>query len=549
MPRRGPRWSGWAWAAIGVAVAFVGITCWWLARDRGVPFADAASHLYTVVIFHDLLLEGDLAEIWHRSYFYPPTTFLVGALATFVGGVDAAAPVIGQNVVYVPLLALGCYKAARLLAGPQAGFLAVVFALGAPLLIEQFHVFMIDAPLAALVALSVWLILLTDRFGRLGVSALAGVVFGIGLASKEQFPLFLAGLLLVTVVRRGGWRNWRGIALFAGIAFAIGAPWYLANFSHLSLILSAASGPQVPPRGRPPTLSIANLGWYFWALLNGVLFAPLALYAAAGTARAAALVARGRAVARAGRRDDLLPELLAGGFVGWLGISLTPHHDMRYAMSLVPYLAVLGTAWIPPLAWLPRRLATAGLLAAALAATLGLSFGLGPDVRLVLGGERVVTDVSWGIPSPNEVTVHADHDFNVSAPRRGDDVLGLFEAMRRDGVTGVAWLSAQTPLGDPLFDIQGLVLFARFADLKTPSPGGARFDSRDPPPGYPAADDGKRWLRSWWNLADPNHVFVLRAAAADGEPPCMRLRDGSGLWLRRGEASTPGPWPYCPALD
>lgn len=544
------RASGWAWAAVLVVAAFVAISCWWVAVDRGVPFADAASHLYTVVALRERLDGGDWGAVWERTHYYPPLTFLVGVASTVVGGVNRVAPVVGQNLVHIPLLALGCYGTARLVAGSQAGFLAVVFALGAPLLIEQAHVVMIDLPLAAMVSVSVWLILRTDRFSRVGAAALAGVAVGLGLESKEQFPYFIAGLLLVLLLRGGGWRNWRGVAVFVGAALLVGAPWYLIRLEYLQEFASAAgAAANLPPRGKPPPLSISNLGWYFWALLNGLLFAPLFAYATVGVVRATVATVRRQAVRpRPTGRPDVLPELLAGLFVGWLAISLTPHHDMRYTLSLIVYLAVLGTVWIVDLRRIPRRLATAGLAAATLATTLGMSFGLGPDVRIVLGGERVVTDVSWGIPSPNEITLHADNDFNVSAPRRGDDVLALFTAIRRDGAKGVAWQSGAAPLGDPVFDSQGVLLFARFAGLTAPDPEGAALVDEALPPGAVEVPPREHWMRTHWNLADPDHVFVIRAASYASEPPCMPMRDGTGLWLRRGDPDAPDAQPYCPSF-
>jgi len=71
---------------------------------------------------------------------------LVGALAAFAGGASVASPIIGENLVFVSLLTLGCYQTGRLLFGPRAGLLASIFVLGSPLLIAQLHVFMLDAP-------------------------------------------------------------------------------------------------------------------------------------------------------------------------------------------------------------------------------------------------------------------------------------------------------------------------------------------------------------------------------------------------------------------
>ena len=179
------RWNGWTAAAVVLPTTFIAITCWWVSQDRGVPFGDAASDLLMIGIDRHLLAAGNLGGFFHHTGLYPPLTFLVGALATLVTGMSTATPVLAENLVYVPLLALACYQLGKRAGGPQAGFLAVAFALGSPLLIEQFHVFMLDAPEAAIVALAVWLILASERFTRVGTSALAGLAVGVGLDRKS----------------------------------------------------------------------------------------------------------------------------------------------------------------------------------------------------------------------------------------------------------------------------------------------------------------------------------------------------------------------------
>src|SRR5262249_16935126 len=157
-----------------------------------------------------------------------------------------------------------------------------------------------------------------------------------------------------------GWRNWCGLAVFAALVFVIAAPWYIDHFSNLHEIVHLA-GTNAVPGYAPPILSTANLLWYFWVTLNSLLLAPLFLLVLGGSIWTIVALAR-REEARA-----LRLEFLAGGFVAWLAISLTPHHDIRYAMSLLPYLAVLGTGWI---VHLPRaaRLAAACVLVLAVAA-------------------------------------------------------------------------------------------------------------------------------------------------------------------------------------
>jgi hypothetical protein len=506
------RASGWAWAALAIVAGFIAISWWWVSRDLGVPSADAGSHLFTAAAYHDRLAGGDIADLWTRSGYYPPLTFVVGGLSMFVGGRNPGAPVVGQNLVYVSLLAAGCYGTGRLLAGPQAGFLAVLFALGSPLLIEQFHVFMIDAPQAAVVAASVWLILASERFSRVGVAALAGFVVGLGLNSKEQFPLFIAGFVAVVLLRESGWRNWRGILAFVVVALAVGAPWYVVNWDQLGWYASAGlANANLPARGKPPLLSVANAGWYVWAVLNGLLFAPLFAFAAIGLGKAisASLQARSKSREYVARWR---PELLAGLGVGWIGITFTPHHDMRYAMPMIVYLAVLGTAWIPALTRVWRRTALVLLGAAVLATTLGATFGVGHEVRILLAGRPIATDVSFGIPAPSQITIYSDHDFVVSAPRRESDVAGFFAALRDSGVTAVAWEVSTFEVGDRAADPQGLVLLAGFAGLRVPVLGQV-------------------------DLHDPRNAYLTHGVVQRGDllpPPCLRLGDGTGVWVSRG---------------
>lgn len=523
---KGGRWSRPAWSAIAITAAFIAVTCWWVSRDRGLPHADNGSHLITAVAYRDMLAAGDLHELWTRSGFYPPLTFLVGALGMLVGGVNAWAPVLAQNLVYVPLLALGCYGAGRMLAGPRAGALAVLFALGSPLLVEQFHVFMIDAPLAALAAVSVWLILRSERFASVPASALAGLAVGAGLSSKEQFPLFVAGVLLVALAR-GGWRNPRGVLAFAAVALVAGLPWYLANLGRLGLLLEAASGTAyVPPEGKPALLSGANATWYAWAALNGLLLAPLFLISATGVGWTAVGLARSLVRRVRLAAGDVRPELLGGLLVAWAGLTIVPHDDMRYAMPLVVYLATLGTAWIAQLAPMPRRAAAAALAVAVLATTLGASFGVGGVARIELAREPYPAEYryllrNYGVPSTRQITLYANRGFMVAAPRRSSDIPALLDALREHGYTGVGWIREQAILGDPAFDLQGLWLLMRFARL-------------DGPP---------LTLRVPWDMDDPRHALLVRGPLPGETRPCMVLADGTGLWVMVDG----GRQPYCPA--
>ncbi len=516
---RAPRLSAPAWGAVGATALFIALTVWWLSAAHSVPYGDNAQHLATVLRDYDFARAGDPLRIFSFPSYYPPLTFLVGVAGMLIGGIGVAGPVIAQSLVYVPLLALGCYQAARLVYGAEAALLAVVFALGAPLIAEQFHVFMLDAPQAALVAVSIWLILASERFSRIGVALAAGLVVGLGIAAKELVPLYLWGLIAVSLAR-GGWRNWRGVAVFALAALLVGTPWYVHNHALLGEILTAGGAAHdVPPLAKPALFSVANAAWYFWATLNGLLFAPLFAFALVGVVSAAVALWR----TRAARRADLTPELLGGLGGAWLALTVMPHHDLRYAIALIGYLAVLGTGWIVRVPGRWRTLATCLLGLAVLAATLGATFGVGPRTLRPLPG-NLHAPRGEGVPPSGTVIVYANHNFLVSGPERDGRVPGLLRALRTDGVRSIAWLD-QAEASNRYFDSIGVEVLVRSAGLAVLRRAGERL---------------------YLNRLRADEAVAIRRPAAPGDvAPCARLIDGSGVWLVRGSVNRS----YCPSRD
>jgi 4-amino-4-deoxy-L-arabinose transferase-like glycosyltransferase len=507
-----PRWSPAAWAAIGLAALFVAATCWWLSKDRSVPIDDAAVHLGSAFDAFSALSAGHLLAALTGQAPYPPLTFLVGALGVAVGGVGVAPPIVAQNVVFVPLLALGCYKVARLAFGPPAGLLAVVFALGSPMAMEGFHEFMLDAPEAAMVAIAVWAILATDRFSRVGGSAVAGVAVGLGLLTKETFVFFVAGVAVATAVR-GGRPAWRGVCAFASVALAIALPWYLYELAKLHELGSEAFGSsgavsvQIPGIA-PPRLSRANLEWYFWSFLNWQLYLPLFAFAAAGWIWTIAGFARRRPVGR------FAAELAFGALVGWGALTGTYVHDPRYGVPLLVYMAVFGVGWIPRLPRPAMAVAATALVVVALADSLGVGFGVGD--RVASGPQNPTY-----IQQPDTLTIFASYGFWVGPPARDGDTLGLLRALRANGVRAVRWRSE--PETDMEFSAAGVALLARVAGLRVAN------DSVDPA------------------TAARDYAFLVHRVPEPGLPkPCITLQDGTGVWVDLGGSRGTGAWGHCP---
>jgi dolichyl-phosphate-mannose-protein mannosyltransferase len=567
------RWTADGWGAIGVTATFIALTCWWLTQDRGIPIYDAGSHLQTVFDFHDMIQAGNLLGPFHYNSPYPPLGMLVGTLAAFIGGVNVAAPIIGENLVFASLLAFGCYQTSRLLFGSRAGLLSVAFVLGSALVISQLHVYMLDVPEAAVVAVSIWLLLMCEDFSRPGFSALAGLAVGAGLLVKVQYPSFVAGIVLIALLR-GGWRNWRGLVAFALVALAVAGPWYLDHLSQFSTFArNAGSNPATLPTNAPPTLSWANFSWYFWNILNSQLMAFLFALLLGGTTwmflyffrhrrgvlrsltggtgisrgeddAAPTVVAdhrgssaadrglatatggespaadRGSAVMAAGGRVlDLRLELFAGALFAWLFITLTPDHDIRYGIPLLPYLAVIGTGWIVALPHRLHALAIGVLLVGAIANTLSTTIGVDGEAQVTVGPTQ---SVNLNESLPNRIRLYSSEKFLAAGPERDGDVPGLLQALHRGGVRNLTWAYDQSSGAN--FSFEGLFPLARIAKLTASLTGSPTFSN------------------------SPEVATLIHEPVGASSPPtCTRVSDGTGVWVVRYDAAARKDALYCPS--
>ncbi len=420
-----------AWAGI-VTLAFLWVSVWWLLTDERLPGGgDPARHLSLTLAYSFRLESFDLGGLfelgtWGSDFFYPPLVHVVGAVPTALGLATEDWGTIAVNLVFVPLLAVGCYGVGKLVYGPRAGLLAVVFALGTPMILSLFHVYLLDAPLAAMVAMTLWALLASDRFTNTRWSIAAGALVALGLLTKTVFPIFVVGPLAVMLIA-GGWRQWRNIALAAIVALVLAAPYYLM---HVDDVLDVSEGTTVslnaPGDAGPAAeftpetrFSLGNTTYYGWAAINNQYYVPLLCLFAIG------LVAAIRDIRRRG-----VPELLAGLVVGYLAAAyLLSVHDPRYTLPLVVYVAVLGTGWIAEASrqWV-RRAATAALAVFVALNVASQSVSALPSV--VVGS----TDDIGDLIGRQSFTVLADHGYVVGEPRPDPLWYDLLEAAESDGV-------------------------------------------------------------------------------------------------------------------
>jgi Dolichyl-phosphate-mannose-protein mannosyltransferase len=493
-----PRWAiGGLLGAIG---AFLAVTAWWFAADSSILDWDSGRHIKYTWAMRTAIGNGDLLApiTLDNLNHYPPLMYLVGGIGMTIAGwqsIDSA--MVAADLVFVPLLALGCWGAARLAYGELAGVLAAVFALGAPMVVSMFHMYMLDAPQAAAVAVTVWLVLVSRRFERVGVSALAGLAGTGAMLLKPTSAVFLAGFV-AAVLARGGWRRPRGLAAFCAPAVVLALPWYIAQLQGVRGLTSGVVGASSGPGGAavtyitPARWSEENVFWYAWNLLNLQLMAPLFVAFVAGTAAAVVRFWRTRDPA------DPTPELVVGGLVSYLGMTWVTLKDPRYTLPALVYVAVLGVAWAG-FRWRGRAIASAALVVVAAVNLLGVSTGTGRLLAVDAPG------ASPKMLGERSVRFYMPTGYIQSKPRDDSDALAVMRALRREGIDTIEL----DPGGTAAFNPTGLQVLMSVAEL------------RQPPVYTPTA------------LPHDVPFLTRHPITPEGPRPCGVLSDGQGLYVVR----------------
>jgi len=497
----------------GLVGGFLAISVWWTSTDERVPNGDNAKHTLHAFSYLDQLQSAHfLFAILHWTH-YPPLVHVVGAVGAWVGGASGDAVVLAENIVFVPLLALGCYGAGRVAFGRLAGVLAVVFVFGAPMIISLFHVFMLDAPGAAVAALSVWFLLASRRFESLPWTVAAAVAVSAGMYVKATFIFFVAGLALALLLR-GGWRHWRNAGLGSGLFLILVEPWYFAHLQDLRGLTTGAIQAQpalwygsVP---YPDRWSIENFTWYWWSLVNTQLYLPLTAIFLVGAVHLSVMWFRAR------RTDSYVPELLASALFAYLAISALSLDDPRYILPGIVYLAVIAGGWIASLPPTARIFGVGVLCTIVLVNTTLINYVRTENtVKIALPGTK---------PSPigeHSFVVFSNRGYIEGRPQTGGvgpRFVDLLRRAREDGARQVVFQPES--LNTSGYNLDALTLFARYAGLEVPG-----FD---------------------WRALGPNDIYVFRIARTQANrPACLNSFDETGIYMVKGQPAAGKPI-YCP---
>ena len=272
------------WLTLTLLVATLAfVTVVWVGIDRRPPESDHANHLEHALRCHRALADGGparLQAILLESSFYPP---LVPCLAGLLYFVAPVVPMTAQALM-VAFLALGVaviFALGRYLVSVETGLFGAFFFATAPFVVLSLTNFQLDLPLAAMVALTLYLLARAGSFSPRVWSPAFGVVLGLGMLTKPTFASYVLPAVLWS-----GWTWWRGPErrrrlAFLGVALLIGAalalPWYGPRLVGLPMQALNRSFKQAAEVGQAEALTPAGLLFYPRVFVPqfGVLAVPL----------------------------------------------------------------------------------------------------------------------------------------------------------------------------------------------------------------------------------------------------------------------------------
>jgi 4-amino-4-deoxy-L-arabinose transferase-like glycosyltransferase len=244
--RRFAEWiDRWAPALLVLGLSlFHGISNWiWLSKNVMTRGWDRIGSLVNSLYYHQSLSTISLQTLFSAAVqdeYRPPLFGLSMAAMYKIFGVSADVAVMA-NAFYMLVLLTACYGIGSKLGGRRLAMLGAVLVALIPLVFAMSRYSYFEFSLTALTALSIWLLLASERFEKRGVAVLLGLSLGLGALSKRVFPVFVVGALAVIFFQAGLPRKlwsrlrakprlrWRDVAVAAGGGLLLSALWYFPN--------------------------------------------------------------------------------------------------------------------------------------------------------------------------------------------------------------------------------------------------------------------------------------------------------------------------------
>jgi len=230
----------------------VNLIFWELRYSEPLQAYDPVAHFFDSVVIAKAILTPwglfHLSDItWElaaydpvtaasRMYFavccFPPFVYYVTAFIFLLGRILHFSPsmqlAILTNIPFILILLISTYGLGRELVSPRAGVVAAILTSGYQAAVIMTRVYLLDFPITAMVALTLFLLVRSHWFRNTRTVILLSLAMLAGMLTKTSFPIYVGGPLLYGLIRGRSILGLRNALIAGGIA-ALSAIWYIQS--------------------------------------------------------------------------------------------------------------------------------------------------------------------------------------------------------------------------------------------------------------------------------------------------------------------------------
>lgn len=329
--------------AVLLSIVFISINLYVIHKDNTPYVYDMANLRLFSMDYFTYLNNGRLDQfydLFRRDYFYPPF-YILGTLPFyFIFGTSQDVSTL-VNIPFAIILILSIYFIGKKISTPGIGLLSSALVALTPAIFSFSRIFLMDFAVCAAVALSICLMIYTDKFSKKNINLFFGLSIGFGMMMKWTYSVYMMGPLISYLFYSFKLREYFSLATLKnkefnmfiiglGIGLVVPLIWY---YDKIWYILSRAArlnyDYSVQIGGFKP-FTFQNISWY----LHSMYFPLLRHFFAFFTMTFAYFILfvknRHKAV------------LAAWFIVPYLIYTFSAWKDSRYLLGALPALGIIG---------------------------------------------------------------------------------------------------------------------------------------------------------------------------------------------------------------
>ncbi len=325
----------------------------WLRADEQLAHTDFHFHILSALRNYDIMTGSICQKTTVPNQGYPPLAYLAPLpFMTLLGRTDDAA--CYASILWMAILVIFTYLIGTRLGNRAVGLVAAFLVSTYPMIFGMSRQCWPDLALAAMVTVSVYLLLASELMTRRSIVILLGVFMGASALSKIPWFIFVEPLLIVILIY--GWMVkssnradiLANIFISHSIAFVVALPWYLGNLFYAFQFASdtAKKGVGDDPQS---ILSISGLLHYLKLMIETQVSL---LYFLAFMLAILFLVIRFKSSIHENEQGGFpLLIVILWVVVPYVIFSLFTHRFPRYTLPYLPAVALLTSLGLNLIPW------------------------------------------------------------------------------------------------------------------------------------------------------------------------------------------------------